>query len=86
MQNDPGIFYTVLAVSARHLEATRGSQYWYSNEYERECLRFLIPTLNGINARERLQNEAMMVSALLLRLLDEMTGACCIIASPGTLS
>lgn len=72
MRQDPGILYAVLAVSARHLEAT-GSTYCNSNEYERECLAILIPMFNKDHCSQS-QHDGVLVPALLLRLLDEMTG------------
>ncbi|KAI8151420.1 hypothetical protein K4K49_010657, partial [Colletotrichum sp. SAR 10_70] len=71
LRQDPGILYAVLAVSARYLEAVR-SEEWDSNEYERKCLGILIPMLNDRNVAEP-QGDGVLVSALLLRLLDEMT-------------
>ncbi|KAF5528379.1 hypothetical protein CGCA056_v001392 [Colletotrichum aenigma] len=71
LRRDPGILYAVLAVSARYLEAVR-SEEWDSNEYERKCLGILIPMLNDRNVAEP-QGDGVLVSALLLRLLDEMT-------------
>ena len=62
----------MLAVSARHLEAV-GSKDCKSNEYERMCLNILIPMLNN-NDIVQSQDDSVLVSALLLRLLDEMTG------------
>ncbi|RTE68573.1 hypothetical protein BHE90_017049 [Fusarium euwallaceae] len=68
---DIGLLYAVLAVAARHREVT-GTEYCNSNEYERECLGILIPTLNDNHATQS-QDDAVLVSALMLRLLDEMT-------------
>lgn len=76
LHSDAGILYAVLAVAARHLEATGGSIYSRSNEYEQKCLNILIPTLNSRKI-EQLQGDGVLVSALLLRLLDEMTGRSC---------
>lgn len=73
MVQDPGILYAVLAVAARHLEATSGSEYHNSDEYERKCLGILIPTLDQREIATP-QVDATLMSALLLRLLDEMTG------------
>ncbi|KAF9875548.1 hypothetical protein CkaCkLH20_06929 [Colletotrichum karsti] len=60
-----------MAVSARYLEAV-GSDDFDSNEYERRCLGILIPMLNDKNTTEP-HDDGLLVSALLLRLLDEMT-------------
>ncbi|KAJ3534187.1 hypothetical protein NM208_g7649 [Fusarium decemcellulare] len=68
---DLGLLYTVLAVAARHREATE-DVYCKSNEYERECLAILIPTLNN-NHETQSEDDGILVSALILRLLDEMT-------------
>ncbi|KAF5012535.1 hypothetical protein FDECE_1402 [Fusarium decemcellulare] len=69
---DVGLLYTILAVAARHREATQ-DVYCKSNEYERECLAILIPTLNN-NHETQSEDDGILVSALILRLLDEMTG------------
>lgn len=44
-----------------------------SEEYEQLCLQWLIPAVSGAE-EARLSTEAIVVSALLLRLLEEMTG------------
>lgn len=62
----------MLAVSAKHFEAVN-STYCKSDEYERKSLEILIPMLNDTNATHS-QDDGVLVSALLLRLLDEMTG------------
>lgn len=73
-----GILYAVLALAARHLEITTGSRRYHSNEYEQKCLGILIPMFNS-DAIEQLQDDSIIddsiiVSALILRVLDEMTG------------
>lgn len=62
----------MLAVAARHREAT-GVEYCNSDGYEGKCLGILIPTLNE-NHTTQSEGDAVLVSALMLRLLDEMTG------------
>jgi len=69
--NDAAVLYAVLAICARHREITTGVGEQKSNEYERKCLQVLIPSLYNIT--EVLQ-ETTLASALLLRLLGEMTG------------
>ncbi|KAI0854679.1 hypothetical protein F4860DRAFT_95991 [Xylaria cubensis] len=71
MEAQPCILFAILAVSARHLEAI-GEEYFNSNEYERECLRIMIPMLNDkYSMRE--PDDSLFVLALLLRCLEEMT-------------
>lgn len=62
----------MLAVSGKHLEATK-SKICKSDEYERKSLGILIPMLSENDATQS-QGDAVLISALLLRLLDEMTG------------
>ncbi|KAI1303498.1 hypothetical protein F5Y03DRAFT_359695 [Xylaria venustula] len=71
MSREPGILFAILAVSARHLEAI-GDEYYNSNEYERECLGLMIPMFNGRNDMQE-PDDGLLVSALLLRCLEEMT-------------
>ena len=67
---NPCILFGVLALAARLLEAM-GLGNHGSNEYEHRCFEILIPT---IGEAEQVSDDAVLVSALLLRLLDEMTG------------
>jgi len=69
--NDAAVLYAVLAVCARHREITTGVGDQKSNEYERKCLEVLIPSLNDTT---KVLQETTLASALLLRLLEEMTG------------
>ena len=71
MSSQPCILFAVLAVSARHREAVESGNF-NSNEYERGCLEILIPALNNNDPIET-PDEALIISALLLRLLEEMT-------------
>ncbi|KAI1751950.1 hypothetical protein F4782DRAFT_502717 [Xylaria castorea] len=71
MRSQPCILFAILAVSARHLEAI-GEEYFNSNEYERECLRIMIPMLNDKYSMQE-PDDSLLVSALLLRCLEEMT-------------
>lgn len=71
MSNDASILYAVLAISSRHRELTAGDIGHRSNEYERRCLEELIPSLNSTG---RVFGESALASAVLLRLLEEMTG------------
>ncbi|KAI0434458.1 hypothetical protein F5Y09DRAFT_252925 [Xylaria sp. FL1042] len=71
MSTEPCILYAILAVSARHLEAI-GEEYYNSNEYERECLGLMIPMFNDKDYMQE-PDDGLLVSALLLRCLEEMT-------------
>ncbi|KAI8950496.1 hypothetical protein F4801DRAFT_342834 [Xylaria longipes] len=71
MRSDPCTLFGILAVSARHLEAV-GEEYYNSNEYERECLGIMIPMLNDKYPMQE-PDDSLLVSALLLRCLEEMT-------------
>lgn len=71
LSTDAAVLYGVLAVSARHLEQQKKIDEVLSCEYERCCLQILIPSLS--KKTETLQDGAL-ASAMLLRLLDEMTG------------
>ncbi|KAI0965461.1 hypothetical protein F4678DRAFT_452680 [Xylaria arbuscula] len=71
MSRETCILFAILAVSARHLEAI-GDEYYNSNEYERECLGLMIPMFNGRNDMQE-PDDGLLVSALLLRCLEEMT-------------
>lgn len=71
ISNHPALLYAVLAVSARHRELTTSIGYSNSFEYEQQCLEILIPSLNDTTA---VLQDSILASALLLRLLDEMTG------------
>lgn len=71
ISNHPALLYAVLAVSARHRELTTSIGYSNSFEYEQRCLEILIPSLNDTTA---VLQDSILASALLLRLLDEMTG------------
>ncbi|KAI1737876.1 hypothetical protein F4680DRAFT_460209 [Xylaria scruposa] len=71
MEAQPCILFAILAVSARHLEAI-GEEYFNSNEYERECLRIMIPMLNDKYSMQE-PDDSLFVLALLLRCLEEMT-------------
>lgn len=71
MSKDIELLYAVLATSARHLELTQGLPGNKSDEYQQNCLQILIPSLN--DATKALP-DTIMASALLLRLLEEMTG------------
>ncbi|KAI0812118.1 hypothetical protein GGR55DRAFT_612985 [Xylaria sp. FL0064] len=71
MSSEPCILFAILAVSARHLEAV-GEEYYSSNEYERECLGLMIPMFNDHDYMQK-PDDGLLVSALLLRCLEEMT-------------
>ncbi|KAI0437713.1 hypothetical protein F4803DRAFT_131724 [Xylaria telfairii] len=71
MRSEPCTLFAILAVSARHLEAI-GEEYYNSNEYERECLGIMIPMLNDKYPTQA-PDDSLLVSALLLRCLEEMT-------------
>lgn len=71
ISNDPSILFAVLAISARHREVTMGVSTCDSHEYERKCLENLIPSLN--NTAKSL-DDTVLASAVLIRLLEEMTG------------
>ena len=75
MSKDIELLYAVLAISARHLELTQGLPGNKSDEYQQNCLQILIPSLN--DATKALP-DTIMASALLLRLLEEMTGQFCL--------
>lgn len=72
ISNDAAILYAVLAVSARHREVTMGID-GESHKYEQQCLEELIPSLNDTS---KVLQDAVFASALLLRLLEEMTRKC----------
>ncbi|KAI0908584.1 hypothetical protein F4823DRAFT_598290 [Ustulina deusta] len=71
MNSEPCMLFAILAVSARHLEAI-GEEYCNSNEYERECLGLMIPMFNDKDFMQE-PVDGLLVSALLLRCLEEMT-------------
>ena len=71
ISNDPSILFAVLAISARHREVTMGADNCNSHEYERKCLKNLIPSLS--NTAKDL-DDTVLASAVLIRLLEEMTG------------
>jgi hypothetical protein len=71
MSKEIELLYAVLAISARQLELTQGLPGNKSDEYQQNCLQILIPSLN--DATKALP-DTIMTSALLLRLLEEMTG------------
>ncbi|POR35324.1 Uncharacterized protein TPAR_04457 [Tolypocladium paradoxum] len=68
--HDATVLYAVLAISAKHREVTMGVDGHRSIEYERQCLEALIPSLNDTT---KVLHEPLLASALLLRLLNEMT-------------
>lgn len=69
--NDSSILFAVLAISARHRELTMGIDNCNSHEYERQCLENLIPSLNDTT---KVLDDSVLASAVLVRLLEEMTG------------
>ncbi|KAI8626885.1 hypothetical protein F5Y19DRAFT_444904 [Xylariaceae sp. FL1651] len=71
MRSEACTLFAILAVSARHLEAIQ-KEYYNSNEYERECLGIMIPMLNDKYSMQK-PDDSLLVSALLLRCLEEMT-------------
>lgn len=68
---DATILYAVLAISARHRELTMGIGNHKSHIYESRCLEVLIPSLNDQTIA---LSDGLLASAMLLRLLEEMTG------------
>ncbi|KAL7939941.1 hypothetical protein V8C42DRAFT_117826 [Trichoderma barbatum] len=70
LSNKASILFTVLAISARHCELTKGSNDYKSHKYKQQCLKVLIPSLNDIT---KALQDTVLASAVLLRLLDEMT-------------
>lgn len=69
--NNAAILYGVLAVSARHRALTMNIEDKNSDEYERRCLEVLIPALNDTT---KVLQDTALASAIILRLLEEMTG------------
>lgn len=71
ISTDLTIRYAVLAICARHREVTMRIDNRMAVEYERRCLEALIPSLGDTAT---VLNERALASAIILRLLNEMTG------------
>lgn len=72
ISHDAAILYAVLAISTKHRELTTGLKgIEQADEYERKCLEVLIPSLNHTDGALQ---DAVLASALLIRLFEEMTG------------
>ena len=78
ISHDPAILYAVLAVSARHREIISGTDNRHADNFEQKCLEHLIPKLGHVSEPI---TEAALASALLIRLLEEMTGKMPLIVS-----
>ncbi|KAJ5113700.1 hypothetical protein N7456_002234 [Penicillium angulare] len=70
---DMTLLYAVLAVSARHQSSTGQKLSQLADEYQRHCLKRLIPALSDPSTTS---GDAVLASATVLRFFEEMTGKC----------
>lgn len=68
---DLTLYYAVLAVAAKHRNLGSAAADPKADEYQRRCLETLIPALNDDST---VLAENILACALILRLLEEMTG------------